>query len=187
MSTLTFDPQELQEMATSASLRTIIRPIAELWVMGKMLVDLKAMSFREQVTMLASLFHQHAMKYELIETEGKFEFHTKPCGSGGRLIEEGGYEAPKNFATVRGRRLESFDLEEMPLYCMHCPAINKLVLENGVANDGPSFLLVEPDLVGGRIRGHCSFNIYKDAKYVPQAVWERVGLTPPVIDEALAR
>jgi hypothetical protein len=156
-------------------------------VLGKMLVDLKEMSFRDMVTMLAGLFHQHAMKYELIETEGKFEFHTTPCGSGGRLIDEGGYDAPKNLATVRGRRLESFDLEEMPLYCMHCPATNKLVLETALENDTPYFLLVEPDLVAGKIRGHCSFNIYKDRTYVPQAVWDRVGVTPPVIDEALAR
>ena len=81
-------------------------------IMATMLADLKQMSFEEQVPMLAGLFHQHAMKYELTETEDKFVFHTTPCGSGGRLVDEGAYAAPKNFATVRGPGLESFGLEE---------------------------------------------------------------------------
>lgn len=155
-------------------------------VMGAVLGQLDALSMRDQVEWLATLFHQHGMKYELIESDAGIRFHTTPCGSGGRLIEEGAYDAPKSFATVRGKRVESFGLEEMPVYCMHCPATNKLVLENGVENGGPFFLLVEPDVVDGRIRGHCSFNIYNGAADVPEDVWDRVGLTPPVVDRALA-
>jgi hypothetical protein len=155
-------------------------------VMGSVLGMLGEVSLRDQVEWLATLFHQHGMKYELIETAAGIRFHTTPCGSGGRLIEEGAYEAPKHLATVRGNRLESFGLEEMPVYCMHCPATNKLVLENAVENNGPLFLLVEPDLVGGRIRGHCSFNIYNDVADVPDDVWERVGMAPPVLARAEA-
>ena len=97
-------------------------------VMGTVLGQIDEMPLRNQVEWLATLFHQHAMRYELIETEGGIEFHTVPCGSGGRLIDEGAYGPPKNLGTIEGPRVESFGLEEMPAYCLHCPATNKLVL-----------------------------------------------------------
>jgi hypothetical protein len=144
--------------------------------MGAVLGQIDAMPYRDQVQWLATLFHQHGMKYTLHENEGAFTFHTVPCGSGGRLIEEGAYNAPKGFATVKGARVESFGLEEMPVYCMHCPATNKLVLEN----EGPYFLLVEPDLRDGRITGHCRFNIYKSESAVPQDIFDRVEVGRPL-------
>ena len=138
--------------------------------MGAVLTQVRTMPYRQQVQWLATLFHQHGMRYTVAEDSDKFVFHTTPCGSGGRLIEEGAYAEPKNFATVTGARVESFGLEEMPVYCMHCPATNKLVLEN----DGPYFLLVEPDLRDGRITGHCRFNIHKNQESIPQDVYDRV-------------
>lgn len=42
----------------------------------------------------------------------------------------------------------------------------------------PYFLLVEPDVVDGRIRGNCSFHIFKKPAAVPRAMYERVGLAP---------
>jgi hypothetical protein len=147
--------------------------------MGAVLTQVDAMPYRNQVEWLATLFHQHGMKYTLHEDADKFVFHTTPCGSGGRLIEEGAYSAPKNLPLVTGPSVESFGLEEMPVYCMHCPATNKLVLEN----DGPYFLLVEPDLKDGRITGHCRFNIHKNEESIPQDVYDRVQVprrTPAV-------
>jgi hypothetical protein len=149
-------------------------------VMGTVLGQVEQMPLRDQVEWLATLFHQHAMRYELIETEGGIEFHTVPCGSGGRLIDEGAYGPPKNFGTIEGPRVESFGLEEMPAYCLHCPATNKLVLSDP---DAPPFLLVEPDLVDGRIRGHCSFHIFKDRGSIPAGMFDRVGV---IRDEVLA-
>ena len=144
--------------------------------MGAVLGQVEAMPYRDQIQWLATLFHQHGMKYTLHENEGSFTLHTTPCGSGGRLIEEGAYDDPKGFATVKGARVESFGLREMPVYCMHCPATNKLVLEN----EGPYFLLVEPDLKDGRITGHCRFNIYKSEEAVPQEIYDRVGIRRPL-------
>jgi hypothetical protein len=143
--------------------------------MGAVLGQIEVMPYRDQVQWLATLFHQHGMKYELIEDEGGFCFDTKPCGSGGRLIEEGAYEGPKNLPMVKGPNVKSFGVEEMPVYCMHCPGTNKYVLENG----GPYFLLVEPGIKDGHITGHCRFNIYKSEEFIPQDVYDRVGVKRP--------
>lgn len=143
--------------------------------MGAVLGQIDAMPYRDQVQWLATLFHQHGMKYELLEDEGGFRFDTKPCGSGGRLIEEGAYAEPKNLPMVKGPTVESFGVDEMPVYCMHCPGTNKYVLENG----GPYFLLVEPGIKDGHITGHCRFNIYKSEDAVPQDVYDRVGVKRP--------
>src|SRR5581483_1883743 len=106
-------------------------------IMGRMVSQVAELDLRGQVQMLGTMFHQHGMKFSIVETDGGFEFRTAPCGSGGRLIEEGAYAEPKSFATVRGASLQTFGLEEMPVYCMHCPATNRMVLEQG----GPYFLL----------------------------------------------
>jgi len=143
--------------------------------MGQVLGQIEVMPYRDQVQWLATLFHQHGMKYELQETEDGFVFDTKPCGSGGRLIEEGAYAEPKNLPMVKGPNVESFGVDEMPVYCMHCPGTNKYVLEN----EGPYFLLVEPGIRDGRITGHCRFNIYRSEEAIPQDVYDRVGVKRP--------
>ena len=83
--------------------------------MGAVLGQIDAMPYRDQVQWLATLFHQHGMKYELLEDEGGFRFDTKPCGSGGRLIEEGAYAEPKNLPMVKGPTVESFGVEDAGL------------------------------------------------------------------------
>jgi hypothetical protein len=144
-------------------------------IMGQMMAQVAQLELREQVTMLGTLFHQHGMKFDIVESVGGFEFRTAPCGSGGRLVDEGAYAEPKAFATVHGNGVETFGLEELPVYCMHCPATNRMVLEQG----GPYVLLVEPDLhPDGTIRGHCSFHVLRSAQDVPAAMYERVGLNP---------
>lgn len=143
--------------------------------MGTMLAQVAQIPVRDRVIMLADLFHQHGMKYSLTETPGGVRMHTAPCGSGGRLIDEGAYASPKNLPIVHGKGLESFGLEEMPVYCMHCPATNKLILEN----NGPYFLLVEPGLKDGHITGHCDFHIFHSESDVPQAMYDRVGVVRP--------
>ncbi|MCV7102776.1 hypothetical protein [Mycobacterium palustre] len=143
--------------------------------MGPMMAQVAQIPMRERVIMLADLFHQHGMKYTMTEMEGGVRMHTAPCGSGGRLIDEGAYAPPKGLPIVRGKGVETFSLDEMPVYCMHCPATNKLVLES----DGPYFLLVEPGLKDGRITGHCDFYVFHSEADVPQAMYDRVGVTRP--------
>lgn len=144
--------------------------------MGAVLGQIEVMPYRDQVQWLATLLHQHGMKYDLIEDERGFYFDTKPCGSGGRLIEEGAYAEPKNLPMVKGPSVESFGVDEIPVYYMHCPGTKKYVLENG----GPYFLLVEPGIKDGHITGHCRSNIYRSEEHVPtQDVYDRVSVKRP--------
>jgi hypothetical protein len=143
--------------------------------MGAMMAQVSELAVRDRVVLLADLFHQHGMKYTMSESAGGVCLHTAPCGSGGRLIDERAYTAPKNLPIVKREGPASFGLDEMPTYCMHCPATNKLVLENG----GPYFLLVEPGLRDGRITGHCDFHIFHSEADVPQAMYDRVGVARP--------
>lgn len=140
---------------------------------------IEPLSLREQVELLAWLFHQHGMKFEIVTSPDRIDFRTAPCGSGGRLIEEGAYAPPKAFDVIAGPRLESFGLDAMPAYCMHCPATNKAVLENAIHNGSPLFMLVDPDVVDGQLRGHCSFNIFTSMDAVPDDMFTRVGLERP--------
>lgn len=143
--------------------------------MGPVLGQVDAMPYRDQVQWLSTLFHQHGMKYTWFEDEGRLALDAAPCGSGGRLIDEAAYEGPKHLPLVKGPSVESFGLEEMPVYCMHCPGTNKYVLENG----RPHFLLVEPGIKDGKITGHCRFNIFKNEEAIPQEVYDRVGVSRP--------
>lgn len=153
-------------------------------LMGAMLQAIEGMELRAQIEMLAVQFHEHAMQFRIVETDDGFEFRTAPCGSGGRLIDEQAYAAPKAFGMVRedAPSLHRFGVAELPVYCMHCPATNRMVLERG----GPYFLLVEPDLVDGRVRGHCSFHVFKRPEAVPAAMYHRVGLDPPAAEKCRA-
>ena len=144
--------------------------------MGAMLKQLEYIEIRDQVQMLAAIFHQHGMKFSLKETEAGIEFKTAPCGSGGRLIDELAYDAPKQFSTVAGPSPLSFGLDQMPVYCMHCPGTNKLILES----DGPYFALVEPDVdLEGKLRGHCSFHIFHNKDAIPDAMYHRLAMDRP--------
>ncbi len=144
--------------------------------MGPVLGQVNAMPYRDQVQWLSTLFHQHGMKYTWFEDEGRLALDAAPCGSGGRLIDEGAYGGPKNLPVVKGPSVESFGLEEMPVYCMHCPGTNKYVLENG----SPHFLLVEPGIKDGKITGHCRFNIFKSEEAIPQEIYDRVSVGRPL-------
>ncbi len=143
--------------------------------MGAVLGQVDVMPYRDQVQWLSTLFHQHGMKYTWYEDEGRIALDAAPCGSGGRLIDEGAYEGPKHLPLVHGPSVESFGLDEMPVYCMHCPGTNKYVLEHG----RPHFLLVEPGIKDGKITGHCRFNIFKSEDAIPQEVYDRVGVQRP--------
>ncbi|MEM7468330.1 MAG: hypothetical protein AAF387_15780 [Pseudomonadota bacterium] len=45
--------------------------------------------------------HGHLQPLEIVQDEEKVTIFMKPCGSGGRLVQHGGYEAPLNFHRVK--------------------------------------------------------------------------------------
>lgn len=131
-------------------------------------------NIREQVIGLAAGFLQHAMRFRIEEDSDRFNFITEPCGSGGRLLDEGAYAWPKNFALVKERHESTFYLEDFPVYCMHCPSTNIQIFDRG----GPYFLLVDGELMTVP-DGNCSFSIFKNPDAIPERFYARAGRAKP--------
>lgn len=142
--------------------------------MEPMLDAVATQDLRSQVEGLAAGFRQHAMRFRIEEDADKFVFVTEPCGSGGRLIQEGAYAFPKNFPRIRERHRAGFYLENFPIYCVHCPSTNNQVFARG----GPHFLMVDGDLMTVP-DGNCNFYIFKNPDAVPDRFYRRAGLTRP--------
>jgi hypothetical protein len=131
-------------------------------------------NLREQVEGLAAGFRQHAMQFRIVEDADKFVFVTEPCGSGGRLLDEGAYASPKNFALIKEKHEATFYLENFPVYCMHCPSTNIQVFNRG----GPYYLMVDGELMTVP-DGNCDFYIFKNPDAIPERFYTRAGRTKP--------
>lgn len=107
------------------------------------------------------------------EDDEKITVTVSPCGSGGRIIEKGGYE--KGMATVKEKHPINWGLGDMPIYCCHCPAIEMLGLDNG-----GDFRWVHPTGDSGKCIGpDCSYLLYKDPKKIPQEYYDRIKRKQP--------
>jgi hypothetical protein len=95
----------------------------------------------------------------------------KPCGSGERIIEKGGYEA--GLARVKEPHRITWGMKDFPIYCVHCPVMEMLDMEN--TGD-----LQMVHLVSDPMRhGFCHFALYKDQKSIPENCYERLGKQKP--------
>ena len=75
---------------------------------------------KQKMRMLAAGLRGHLQPFEIREEEDKFVITARSCGSGGRLIKEGGYEPPRDFLTIRKPQSMTFDRPDFPVYCAHC-------------------------------------------------------------------
>lgn len=128
-------------------------------------------SVREQAVWLTRAFHHHEMVFDVEETGERIAFHTTPCGSGGRLIEDGRYGGATGMRELSGPHPLTFGRPSLPAYCVHCPSTNRMVIDG----EWPPFLLVEPDFDGEHLAGHCTFTIYKSRDAIPVAMRAAVG------------
>ncbi len=130
--------------------------------------------FRARVEFAAKAMHGHMQAMEIKEDDEKVVITMKPCGSGERIIEKGGYEA--GLATVKERHAITYGFENMPVYCVHCPAVELLVVE--ATGELDMVRLIKED----RKHGSCHFGFYKDAKDIPEELYTRIGKTKPKYD-----
>lgn len=106
------------------------------------------------------------------EDDDKFVLEFR-CGSGGKLIDDGAYEKPRDYLTLRRRGPVTFDREELPVYCAHCSVNNEIVpIETG----GVPVTVEFPPSAPGE---HCVHHVYKDVADVPASIYERVGKEKP--------
>jgi hypothetical protein len=93
------------------------------------------------------------------------------CGTGGRLIDEGRYDAEGGpYLTLREQAPRTFMRDSLPVYCAHCPVNNEMQpVEAGRA----PVTVEHPPMAPGE---PCVHHIYKDPAAIPTSVYDRIGL-----------
>ncbi|MGH2728714.1 MAG: hypothetical protein ACRDKS_17220 [Actinomycetota bacterium] len=109
---------------------------------------------------------------ELNEDEDKYIASFR-CGSGGKLIDEGAYGAPRDYLTLNGPSPVTFGRETLPVYCAHCSINNEIepIEQTGV----PVTIEFPPKRPGEP----CVHHVYKDPSLIPAEIYRRVGKEPP--------
>jgi len=128
--------------------------------------------FRARVENLVSAFRGHLQPITVQEDDEKVTITMEPCGSGERLIQKGGYE--KGLAKVKEAHHITWGMKNFPLYCVHCPVMEMLDIEN--AGDF-AFCHFAADPIG---KEHCQFVLYKDVANIPEEFYTRIGKKKPV-------
>jgi hypothetical protein len=95
------------------------------------------------------------------------------CGTGGKLIDEGAYEAPRDYLTLRESGPRTFGRESLPVYCAHCSVNNEI---EGIEQTGvPITIEFPPEHPGER----CVHHVYKLPANIPDEIYHRVGKEKP--------
>ena len=132
-------------------------------------------ALRRRIVDVATTWHWHPTEFTMTEDDEKVTVHTHPCGSGMRLEQRGRYEGENAFKrSVRSSR-STFMERDFPIYCNHCPEMNRAGLRKGA-----TVWLVEGwKPIRDRGRGSCRQHSYKRLEDVPEEFFTRVGLERP--------
>lgn len=141
------------------------------WLKGVLELYDKTPDPKRRAQMLAAGLRGHLQPIEIEEDDEKFTFRMVPCGSGGRLINEGSYGPPKDFARVEKAQTITYGMENLPIYCAHCPFQEIIPID---LKGYPLFVTIPADKLGEE---PCSVLLYKDLNGVPEEYYKRVGKT----------
>jgi len=119
---------------------------------------------RRKAEMLAAGLRGHLQPIEIKEDEEKIIFSMQPCGSGGRLILDGGYGPPRNFLKIKKAQPMTYGRKDFPVYCAHAAFLETLPSEWGCP---PPFVEVLPEKLGEE---PCQICLYKDPKAIPSEI-----------------
>jgi hypothetical protein len=128
--------------------------------------------FRARVEEMVSGLRGHLQPIRVAEDDEKVTITMEPCGSGERLIQKGGYEV--GLAKVKEPHRITWGMENFPLYCVHCPVMEALDIEN---TGDFMFCHFVSDPIG---KEHCQFVFYKDPMYIPEEFYTRIGKKKPI-------
>jgi hypothetical protein len=126
---------------------------------------------RQRIKMYVAGLRGHLQPLHIEEDDECVRVQMRPCGSGGRLILEGKYEGPDALYVIRNPHRTTYGRPNFPVYCAHEAPMERLDIEQ----HGSPMMVVEPARVLGR--EPCTFTLYKDPAFVPDAAFERLGLT----------
>ncbi len=127
--------------------------------------------FRKRVEEMAGGLKGHLQPIEITEDDEKVCITMKPCGSGKRLIQMGGYE--KGLGKIKEGHRISWGMKDFPMYCVHCPVMEALEVE---ATGDFGFVHFASDPIG---KEDCSFVLYKDPANIPEEFYTRIGKKKP--------
>ena len=139
------------------------------------LSPLMAMPPKDLVQRIADVNHWHMSRFRLIEDDEKITFLLQPCGSGGRLINEGRYYVTdeRSYALMPRASRSTFGMADFPVYCNHCSEMSRTILKGG----GHGWLIEgwTPD----HRFGGCRLHVFKSFAHVNGEFFRRLELTPP--------
>ncbi|MCY4086261.1 MAG: hypothetical protein OXG37_05070 [Actinomycetia bacterium] len=132
-------------------------------------------SLRQRIVDVATTWHWHPTEFTMTEDDEKVTVHTHPCGSGMRLEQRGRYEGENAFKRSVRPSKSTFMEAGFPIYCNHCPEMNRAGLRKGA-----TVWLVEGwKPVRDRGHGRCRQHSYKRLEDVPEEFYARVGFERP--------
>jgi len=129
--------------------------------------------FRGRAEALMHFTRVHLQPFELEEDDEKLTFLCAVCPSGGRLLREGHYDAPRSGLHLDGPSWLTYGRDELPVYCAHEPVMEKASIEE----TGAPMFIVEPSERLGEIP--CRTYLYKKAVDIPERFYTRLGLIKP--------
>lgn len=127
---------------------------------------------RRRLEGLVRAMKANGAEVEIAEDADKYVASFR-CGSGGKLIDEGAYAAPRDYLTLHGPAPVTFGRNTLPVYCAHCSINNELepIESMGV----PVTVEFPPENPGER----CVHHVYKDPASIPDEIYRRVGKEKP--------
>jgi hypothetical protein len=114
-------------------------------------------------------------RFVVREDDDKVTLLLQPCGSGGRLINEGRYYRTdqRSYALMPAGSASTFSDAQFPIYCNHCSEMADSILRG----QGHGFLM-EGWTTDHRFGG-CRLHVYKSYGQVDRAFFNRFNLTTP--------
>lgn len=99
---------------------------------------------KRKVQILAAGLRGHLHPFTITEEGDCFVITASVCGSGGRLVQEGAYDAPEGFLKIKDPQPMTFERADFPVYCAHCYFQNNCPVEG----DEPLFITEPADNIG---------------------------------------
>jgi hypothetical protein len=152
--------EEAEREAHTIEAKTVFKPVD--------LPDLRA-----KVEHLVSGLRGHLQPITAYEDDEKVSLTMQPCGSGERLVQKDGYTPEVGLARVKDPHPITWGKKDFPLYCVHCPVMEMLQIEN-TGDFGACHIVADPIY-----HGACQFVFYKDPAFIPEEFYTRIGKKRP--------
>ena len=152
--------EEAEREAHTAEAKIVFKPLEKTDV-------------RSRVEHTAKAMRGHMQPLVIEEDDEKISLAMKPCGSGERIIQKGGYEPEAGLALIKEPHSITWGMKDFPIYCVHCPVMEMLDIENS-----GTFTFVH-SVSDPLCQDSCKFNIYKDPADIPEECYTRAGKKKP--------